>query len=241
MTATIDEIAPDIFRIATHVPQIVPPAGFTFCQFLVRDDEPFLFHCGPRAMFPDVSEAVAHLVPLERLRYIGFGHVEADECGSMNQWLAAAPRAEVVHGHTACMVSLNDLADRAPRALDDGEVLDLGRRRMRWIDTPHVPHGWEAGVVHEETTATLLCGDLLTHLGGGPALVESDILAPAIEAEETFRATSLGPATAPTIRRLAGIGPATLGLMHGSSWRGDGAALLEGLAGFYEAALHRAV
>lgn len=241
MTTTVDEIAPDIFRIATHLPQIVPPAGFTFCQFLVRDDEPFLFHCGPRAMFPVVSEAVARLVPLERLRYIGFGHVESDECGSMNQWLAAAPRAEVVHGHTACMVSLNDLADRAPRALDDGEVLDLGRRRMRWIDTPHVPHGWEAGVVHEETTGTLLCGDLLTHLGGGPALVESDILAPAIEAEEIFRATSLGPATAPTIRRLSGLAPSALGLMHGSSWHGDGAALLEGLAGYYDEALRKAV
>lgn len=240
MTTRVDEIAPDIFRIATHVPQIAPPAGFTFCQLLVRAEQPLLFHTGPRGMFPAVSEAVARLIPLASLRYVSFGHVEADECGAMNQWLAAAPESQVVHGRTACMVSLNDLADRAPRALDDGEVLDLGGRRVRWIDTPHVPHGWEAGVVFEETTGALLCGDLFTHLGNGPAVTDSDILGPAAEAEGAFRATSLGVATAPTIRRLAELKPTTLGLMHGSSWRGDGAAMLNGLADFYAGALAKA-
>lgn len=234
METRVDEISDGIFRLATHVDQIAPPAGLTFCQFLVRADEPLLFHCGPRAMFPLVSAAVARVLPVASLRWIGFGHVEADECGAMNQWLAAAPRAQVVHGRTACMVSLNDLADRAPRPLGDGEVLDLGGRRMRWIDTPHVPHGWEAGVFHEETTATLLCGDLFTRLGDGPALTRGDIVGPAGDAEAIFRSTSLGPATAPTLRRLAAIAPATLGLMHGSSFAGDGAAALEGLAGFYE-------
>ncbi len=237
METRVDEISDGIFRLATHVAQIAPPAGLTFCQFLVRADEPLLFHCGPRAMFPLVSEAVARIIPPASLRWIGFGHVEADECGAMNQWLAAAPQAQVVHGRTACMVSLNDLADRAPRALNDGEVLDLGGKRMRWIDTPHVPHGWEAGVFHEETTATLLCGDLFTRLGEGPALTQEDIVGPAGEAEAIFRSTSLGPATGPTIRRLAALAPATLGLMHGSSFAGDSAGALESLAGFYEGRL----
>lgn len=239
MTTVTHEIGDNIFRLCTHLPEIMPPAGFTFCQFLVRADEPFLFHCGPRAMFGQVSEAVAKLIPVESLRWIGFGHVESDECGAMNQWLAAAPNAQVVHGMTACMVSLNDLADRTPRPLADGEVLDLGGKRMRYIDTPHVPHGWEAGVYHEETTSTLLCGDLLSHLGNGPALTEADLLAPAFEAEEMFNPTSLGPTTAPTIRRLAELAPTTLAVMHGSSFRGDGAATLTGLADYYAERLHQ--
>jgi hypothetical protein len=153
----------------------------------------------------------------------------------MNQWLAAAPRAEVAHGMTACLVSLNDLADRLPRPLQNGEVMDLGGKRVRYIDTPHVPHGWEAGVLFEETTGTLLCGDLFTHVGGGKALTESDILEPAIAAEEMFQATSLAPATGRIIHRLANLGPTTLGLMHGASYRGDGGAILHSLADYYDA------
>ncbi len=233
MDSRTDEIAPGLFRISTFVPEVAPPAGFTFNQFLVMADEPLLFHCGPRGLFPLVSAAVAKLVPLERLRWISFGHVEADECGSMNHWLAAAPRAQVVHGGTACMVSLNDLADRAPRALADGEVLDLGGKRMRWIDTPHVPHGWEAGVMFEESAGTLLCGDLFTHIGKGKALTDGDIVGPAAAAEEAFRATALTAATAPTIRKLAALKPSTLALMHGSSFGGDGGAALSALADFY--------
>src|SRR5579872_6798653 len=136
----VDEIADGIYRLSTWVSDIAPPAGFTFNQFLVQAEEPLLFHTGPRAMFPLVSEAVGGILPVEQLRWITFGHVEADECGSMNQWLAAAPEAQVAHGAIGCLVSLNDLADRPPRVLADGEVLDLGAKRVRWIDTPHVPH-----------------------------------------------------------------------------------------------------
>ncbi|HXV01471.1 MAG TPA: MBL fold metallo-hydrolase, partial [Caulobacteraceae bacterium] len=176
MTSRIDEVADGIFRISTFVGEIAPPAGFTFNQYLVRADEPLLFHCGPRGMFPAVSAAAASVLPITSLRWISFGHIESDECGAMNEWLAAAPRAQVVHGQTACMVSLNDLADRPPRALDNGESLDLGGKRVRWIDTPHVPHAWESGVMFEETTATLFCGDLFTQVGDGPAITAEDIV-----------------------------------------------------------------
>jgi len=234
MDTRIDEIADGLFRLSTFVPEVAPPAGFTFNQFLVTGEEPLLFHCGQRGLFPSVSAAVARVLPLERLRWLSFGHVEADECGAMNLWLAAAPRAQVLHGALACMVSLNDLADRPPRALADGEVLDLGDRRLRWCDTPHVPHGWEAGVLFEETAGTLLCGDLFTHLGQGPALTRDDIVGPAAAAEEAFLATAITPSTAPTLRRLAGLAPRTLALMHGSSFAGDGAAALNALADFYD-------
>jgi flavorubredoxin len=239
MQTQIDEIADSIYRFSTFVPEVAPPAGFTFNQFLVMADEPLLFHCGARGMFASVSAAVASVVPLERLRWIGFGHVEADECGSMNQWLAAAPNAQVVHGQTACMVSLNDLADRPPRALADGEALDLGGRVVAWCDTPHVPHGWEAGVMFEQATRTLLCGDLFTHVGAVPALVEADIVEPAMRAEEMFQATCLSPNTGPAIRALAGFEPETLALMHGSSFRGDGGAALRRLASYYEETARR--
>src|SRR5215469_1916386 len=169
MSTQTDQIADGIWRISTFVPEIAAPAGFVFSQYLIDADEPFLFHCGPRAMFPAVSAAVGNIMPLSRLRWISFGHIESDECGSMNQWLAAAPEATVVHGMTACLVSLNDLADRPPRALMDGEVLNLGGKRVRWIDTPHVPHAWESGLIFEEETATLFSGDLFSHTGDGPA------------------------------------------------------------------------
>jgi len=166
--------------------------------------------------------------------------VEADECGSMNQWLAAAPRAEVAHGILGCMVSLNDLADRPPRALADGEVIDLGGKRVRHIDTPHVPHAWEARVLYEETTGTLLCGDLFTHIGNGPAVTSTDIVGPAAAAEDAFRATCLTPATAPTIRQLGALAPRTLALMHGSSFAGDCAGALAALADDYVRRLEQA-
>jgi len=234
METRVDEIADGIFRFSTLVPDIAPPAGFTFNQFVITGDEPLLFHTGPRAMFPLVSEAVGTILPIERLRWITFGHVESDECGSMNQWLAAAPRAEVAHGMTGCMVSLNDLADRPPRPLADGEILDLGDKRVRHLDTPHVPHAWEARVLYEETTGTLLCGDLFTHLGNGPALTTDDIVEPAMQAEAMFRSTSLAPDTADVMRRLGDLAPNTLALMHGSSFSGDGAKALNNLAAAYE-------
>jgi flavorubredoxin len=233
METRINEIADGIYRLSTHIAEVAPPAGLTFSQFLIKGDEPLLFHCGMRGIFPLVSAAVAKIVPIESLRWISFGHVESDECGAMNNWLAAVPRAQVAHGKTACMVSLNDIADRMPRALNNGEVLDLGGKRVRYLDTPHVPHCWEAGVIYEETTGTLLCGDLLTHLGDGPAVTGKDIVGPAIAAEEIFHATSVGVATAPTIRKLAELKPRTLGLMHGSSFNGDCAQALHALADYY--------
>lgn len=236
----VDEIADGIFRISTLVPDIAPPAGFTFNQFLITGDEPLLFHTGPRAMFPLVSAAVASVVPPSTVRWITFGHVEADECGSMNDWLAAAPDATVAHGVMGCMVSLNDLADRPPRGLADGEVIDLGGKRVRHLDTPHVPHGWEARVLYEETTGTLLCGDLFSHVGDGPAVTDEDIVGPAVATEEMFRYSSLAPATTAVMRTLAELNPERLALMHGSSYSGDGAAALRDLAAAYEERFLRA-
>ena len=239
METTTHEIAADVFRLSTFVP-VVTPDGFTFNQFLIRAEQPLLFHTGQRGLFPSVSAAAARLVPLPALRWITFGHVEADECGAMNQWLAAAPRSEVAHGQVGVDVSLTDLADRPPRVLQDGEVLDLGSRRVRHLDTPHVPHAWEARLLFEETTRTLLCGDLFTHTGNGPALTASDIVGPARAAEETFRASCLTPATGPTIRALADLQPRTLALMHGSSFDGDAPQALRDLADLYDGWLRAA-
>jgi flavorubredoxin len=234
MHTRVDEIGGGIYRLSTCVPEAAP-GGFTFNQFLVDADEPLLFHTGPRRMFGLVSQAIATVLPLDRLRWICFGHVESDECGAMNDFLAAAPRAQVAHGAVGCAVSLDDLCDRPPRRLDDGEVIDLGGRRIRHIDTPHVPHNWEARVLFEETTKTLFCGDLFTHAGDGPALTDGDIVGPAIEAEKLFRASALGPATGATIRRLATLEPTTLALMHGSSKRTGCAQALVQLADAYDA------
>jgi flavorubredoxin len=233
MRSTVDEITDGIYRISTFVPE-VGPTGFTFNQFLVVGDEPALFHTGGRAMFPRVADAVATVVPVESLRWITFGHVESDECGAMNMWLAAAPLSQVAHGALGCMVSLNDLCDRPPRPLAEGEVIDLGGKRLRQISTPHVPHGWEAQVLFEEVTGTLLCGDLFTQLGNGAALTTDDIVAPAMFAEEVFHASALSPATGPTLRSLAELQPTTLATMHGSSFAGDGGAALVALAEAYE-------
>jgi flavorubredoxin len=235
METKINEIAGGIYRLSTFVPEITPPAGFTFNQFLVLGDEPLLFHTGPRQMFPLIRSALSRLLPPERLRWITFGHYEADECGAMNEWLAVAPQAQVAHGQTGCLVSLNDMADRKPRVLQDGEAIDLGKgKRVRYLDTPHIPHGWDAGVLYEETTGTLLCGDLFTQLGDGPALTESDIVGPAIVAEDMFKYSSLNPGMGATIRRLADLSPRTLALMHGPSFSGDGAASLCALADNYD-------
>lgn len=229
METRTDEIADGIYRFSTFVAD----AGIVFDQFLVDAEEPLLFHTGMRGLFPLVSEALARVTPVERLRWISFGHYEADECGAMNDWLAAAPHAEVAHTALGVMVSVGDQAVRPPRALADGEVIDLGGKRVRHLSTPHVPHGWDAGVMFEETTGTLFCGDLFTALGDGPARSDSDVVGPALEAEAIFGATCLTPATAPTIRRLADLAPATLALMHGPAHTGDGAASLGELADGY--------
>src|SRR6202167_4132735 len=181
METRVDEIADRIYRLSTFVPDI-GPTGFTFNQFLIDADEPAIFHTGPRAMFPSVSEAITSVLPLDRLRWITFGHLEADECGAMNLFLEAEPNAQVAHTAIGCMVSIDDLAERTPTPLGTDEVLDLGGRRVRSIDTPHVPHGWDAHVLYEETTGTLFCGDLLTQVGDGPALATTDLISAAAEA-----------------------------------------------------------
>jgi flavorubredoxin len=235
METKLDEIADGIYRLATFVPEVAPPAGFTFNQFLIAADEPLLFHTGPRGMFPLVAEAAARVVPIESVRWITFGHVESDECGSMNMWLATAPHSQVAHGGLGCDVSLNDMCDRPPRPMADGEVLDLGGKRVRHIDTPHVPHGWEARVLFEETTGTLLCGDLFSNLGGdGVPLTSGDLVEPAMAAEAMFRSSSMAPDTAAFMRRLGDLSPTTLAVMHGSSYSGDGGKALYDLAAAYE-------
>jgi flavorubredoxin len=233
METTTTEIADGIFRFSTFTPDI-PPRGFTFNQFLVKADAPLLFHTGFRGSFPAVSEAIGKVVPVEQRRWITFGHVEADECGAMNQFLAAAPDAQVAHGALGCAVSIDDMADRPPRPLADGEVIDLGGKRVRHIDTPHVLHNWEARLLYEETTGTLFCGDIFTSLGDPGALSDDDPVAAAIEAEDVFHGSSLGPTTASTIRRLAELEPRMLAVMHGPSYAGDGGAALRALADAYE-------
>ena len=234
MQTKITEIAGGIYRLSTFVPDIAPPAGFTFNQFLVLGDEPLMFHTGLRKMFPLTRDALSRIIPPERLRWIAYGHFEADECGAMNEWLAVAPQAQAAHGQTGCMVSLNDFADRAPRVLADGETIDLGGKRVRFIDTPHIPHGWDAGVLYEDTTGTLLCGDLFTQLGNDTALTHGDVVGPAIAAEDVFQYSALSPTMGKTIRSLAALEPRTLALMHGPSFSGDGAGALNALADDYD-------
>ena len=227
----VEEIADGIYRINTPVSEQVVPGGFSFNQYLILDEEPLLFHTGPRKLFPLVREAVAAVIPVGRLRYVGLSHVEADECGSINVWLAAAPRAEPLCGQVAAMVSMGDLADRPPRAVADGETISLGTHRVRWFDTPHLPHAWECGFLLEESTRTLLCGDLFTQPGSGrQPLTETDILGPSEDFRQQMDYFSHSKNAPALIERLAATHPRTLGCMHGSAWRGDGRALLRALA-----------
>lgn len=225
----ISEVTDRIYRINTAA--AIPGGTFSFNQYLIIDDEPLLFHTGPRGMFPLVREAVASVLPPERLRYISFSHVESDECGSLNDWLKIAPDARPLCGRIAAMVSINDMADRPPRALADGETVSLGERRVRWIDTPHLPHGWEAGYLFEETTRTLFCGDLFTQPGSGAeAVTKGDIVGPSEafrRAMDYYSHAKDGPSL---VGKLAETEPVLLACMHGSAWRGDGGALLRILA-----------
>ncbi len=233
MHTAVDEVTSGIYRLSTYMGE----ADFTFNQYLINAAQPLLFHCGMRGLFPLISAGLKEVMPLDRLRWISFGHWEADEAGAMNDWLEAAPHAQVAVGTIGCMLSVNDLAVRAPRALEDNEVVDLGGKRARYLATPHVPHCWDAGVVYEETTQTLFCGDLFTRMGSSPAVSEDDPIAPALAAEDVFGATALTPNTAPTIRRLAALKPAVLALMHGPAFLGNGKQALLDLADQYEARL----
>lgn len=225
----VDEVAPAVYRIAT--PVTILPGGFSFNQYLVQDDEPLLFHTGPRRMFALVREAIAAVMPVERLRYVAFSHYEADECGSLNDFLAMAPRAEPVCSQTAAMVSVDDVADRPARPLADGETLSLGRMRVRWLDAPHLPHGWECGYLFEETGRTLFCGDLFTQPGAEHQPVTTgDILGPSESMRAAMDYYAHGTASRPLFQKLAATKPKTLACMHGSAWSGDGERLIGELA-----------
>lgn len=225
----VHEVADGIYRVST--PVTIPGGGFSFNQYLILDDEPLIFHTGPRKIFPLVLEAVASMLAPERLRHIAFSHVEADECGSLNEWLAAAPQSAPLCGGIAAMVSIRDLADRLPRALADGESVSLGRHSVRWYDTPHLPHAWDCGFLIEERTATLLCGDLFTQGGDdNPPITESDILGPSEAFRRQMDYFSHTKNARQMLERLASDGPTTLACMHGSAWQGDGAKLLRALA-----------
>lgn len=225
----VHEIAEGIYRINTPLSAV--PGGFSFNQYLVEDDEPLLFHTGLKHMFPLVREAIARVIPVERLRYVAFSHFESDECGALNALLAVAPRAVPVCGRVAALVSVEDFADRAPRPLAHGETIRLGKHEVRWLDAPHVPHGWETGFLFEDKTRTLLCGDLFTQGGAGEAPVtESDILGPSEAFRQSMDYYSHSKNAGAILETLAATEPTTLACMHGSAWKGDGGALLRELA-----------
>jgi flavorubredoxin len=229
----VDEIEDGIYRISTPVPPSAMPGGFTFNQFLIVDDEPLLFHTGLRKMFPIVRQAVEHVLgDVTRLRHVGFSHIEADECGSLNDWLAIAPNAAPVCSNIGVMVQMNDLADRQARGLADGEELALGRHKLRWLDAPNLPHNWECGYMFDTMTKTLLCGDLFTHGGHEVAPVtEGDVLGPAIALAQAMpNSVAIERNARAILEKLASTEPRMLAIMHGSSFRGDGSALLRGLA-----------
>ncbi len=229
MSTHIDEIGDSIYRIHTALPPAVVPGGFSFNQYLVVDDEPLLFHTGPRSLFVGVRAAIAKVLPPERLRHLAFSHFESDECGAMNDLLALAPEAVPTASRTQAMIN-GDVFERRQRALADDEVFTTGKRRFRWLDTPHVPHAWECGYLFEETTRTLLCGDLFTQNGNGDAaIVETDILGPATAFAGVMDYWAHAPTTRAVLERLAGLQPTTLACMHGHAWRGDGAKLLRTL------------
>jgi flavorubredoxin len=226
----VHEIADGIFRINTPLEIPGDPFGFSFNQYLIIDDEPLLYHTGPLRMFALVREAVASVLPVDKLRHISFSHYEADECGSLNDWLATAPQSAPLCGRIAAMTSIGDIADRPARVLKDGETLSLGRHTVRWFDTPHLPHAWECGHLMEESTRTLFCGDLLTQPGSKhPPLTESDILGPSEKFRHALDYFANTRGTEEMLERLAATGPTTLACMHGSAWRGDGAGLLRAL------------
>jgi len=229
---TIDEIASGIYRISTPVPPTAIPGGFTFNQYLIVDDAPLLYHTGPRKMFPLISEAIASVIPVQSLRHIAFSHYEADECGSLNDFLALAPAAEPLCSTIAKMVSVDDIAIRPARALGDGEELSLGAHVVRWIDTPHLPHAWECGHLFETTTRTLFCGDLFTQGGHQhEPLTTQDILDPSEKMRSGLDYFSQTRQVSELMEKLALTSPRILACMHGSAWQGDGAALLRQLAG----------
>ena len=229
--ATIDPIAPDIWRISIPLPPEVFPGGFSFNQYLVVDEKPLIFHTGPKKLFPVVRAQIEKVMPVAKLRYVAFSHYEADECGSLPEFLAAAPQTGRACGAVGANVSISDVVDVEPIGMEDGQVLDLGRHRLVWQSTPHLPHGWECGFMFDETSGTLFCGDLFTQPGSqGPALTESDILGPSEGFRHVMDYYAHSTNTRALIDKLAAANPTAMACMHGSAWRGDGAQLLRALA-----------
>jgi flavorubredoxin len=230
-TATsVDEIADGIYRISTPV-DLGGGRGFTFNQFLIKDDQPLLYHTGQHKLFEETRAAVERVMPASKLRWISFSHYEADECGALNDFLALAPEAEPLCGRLAANTSINDTAIRPARVATDGETISLGRHTVRWFDTPHTPHAWECGLISETSTKTLFCGDLFTRDGRDhPAFTESDILGPSEALRQRLGYFVQSTVSRPILERLAGEKPEVMACMHGSSWRGDGAGLLRALA-----------
>lgn len=237
METRIDPVADDTYRISTYVPD-GPPGGITFNQFLVLDEEPLLFHTGTRPLFPAVRDAVAGVVDPAAIAWISSGHASRpDEYGALGEWEVAAPAATVTHGRAGCFLCLSDMSSRPLRPLADGEVLDLGSHRLRWLDTPHVPGPWEAGVLFDETTATLFCGDLFSRTGPAEPTTTEDISQAAIVHDQLMHGHAYTPNTGPTLRRLAALDPRRLALMHGPTFIGDGAEQLRVLADYFDSRL----
>jgi flavorubredoxin len=231
----IDEVAPRIYRINTPLRIDTIPGGFNLSQYLIMDDEPMIFHTGWRRWFPYVSEAISKVIPLDRIRHIGYSHFEGDEAGAMNQFLAAAPHAVPFASHVSVMTSLNDLADRQGRGMADCETFSTGQKSWQWIDTPHVPHGWDCGVLFDQSTRTLLCGDLFTQPGAETTPVtESEILTTSEAMRKRMDYFAHSTKTAAILERLASLNPSTLACQHGSAFRGDGAGLLREFAAILE-------
>jgi flavorubredoxin len=231
----IDEVASGIYRISTPYDVPALPGGFSFNQYLIVDDQALLFHTGLRRMFPLVREAIEKIVPVTRLRYVGLSHFEADECGAMNEFLAVAPSAQPLCSDIGAMVSVNDVADRPALGLAHGEALSLGSHRLLWAQTPHVPHGWDCGVLFDQTTGTLLCGDLFTQGGADtPAVTDQDILGPSEQFRKPLDYFAHSVGTSVVLERLAALRPTTLACMHGSAYRGDGSSLLRELSSVLE-------
>ena len=226
METRIEEVGDGIYQLMTHIAEM----NFAFNQYLIASDEPVLFHTGGRQLFPLVKDAIAKVLPPESLRWISFGHVESDECGSMNDWLGVAPNAQVGASATACMVSLNDLCDRPPAMWMNGADIETGGHTLAYYDTPHVPHGWEAGVLYDRTTKTLFCGDLFTQNGNYAATSDADIVEPAAAAEDLYHAWALAPDSGDRVRALADLDVQALALMHGPVFTGDCKGALFGLA-----------
>jgi hypothetical protein len=227
----ISEIAPDTYRISIYVPKL----DMQFNHFLVKDDQPILFYTGFRAMFSLMREAVAALIDPAQLRWVGFSHVEADECGALNEWLDLAPRSEPVCGIVSAYTSVNDGALRPARALAPEEILGTGKYRYRYRSTPHLPHGWDAGMFFEETERTLFCSDLFLQYGDVEPLTGSNLVERSrsallrLEVGPLAGCMAYTPLTKPLLYGLAKLQPRTLAIAHGSSFVGDGARLLREL------------